>query len=81
VIPVAETAGGIIAEAGAVAGGGAVLGATAGFIGWLLYEPILRAVHHVPGAKDRLSAFVTAGGGLGGVAGFLVWLLEEYGLL
>jgi hypothetical protein len=76
-----------LTEVGGIVGGGAALGGTAGFVGWLLRGPIRwytarrRGEDPDEAELDRLGMFVTVGAGIGGVGGFLLWLYEHQGLI
>jgi hypothetical protein len=81
-------AGAVVTEAGAVTGGGAAIGAAAGFLGWLLREPIRlllgryrRSDDEEEAERDRLGYYALVGGGIGGVSGFVLWLYEQQGVI
>lgn len=82
----ASEASDFLKEAGALVGGGAALGATAGFVGWLLTAPIMWWVgrgqpHQTRVERDQLGIVLAISAGLGGIGGFVVWLYEHQGVI
>jgi hypothetical protein len=83
---IGSAASAFLIDAGAVVGGGATLGGVAGFLGWLISEPVLgilqrRRYSYEDVEHDRLGVFLGVGAGIGGICGFLIWLYDHQGVI
>ena len=79
----ADTGTDFFVNAGGATGGGAALGALAGFFGWSVRMSVVAFVDRLRKRQTRdvsmegLLAFQAVGVPLGSLAGFLTWLYEH----